>query len=147
MRRRRGRVGTMGLRLARFVNLLLAAVLVGNEFGTLVAIHPALNTLPTGAYIATEQAIIRRYDALMPFLMVATLLSCLPVLVLIRDRRSVAFRCALLALLAFLAMLGVTFIGNMPINQRILAASADAPPADWEQLRAEWDRWHALRNA
>ena len=30
------------LKVARFVNLILAGLLVGNEFGTKVAIHPSL---------------------------------------------------------------------------------------------------------
>jgi hypothetical protein len=35
-------ITAMALKLARFVNLLLAALLADNEFGTLVAVHPAL---------------------------------------------------------------------------------------------------------
>ena len=35
-------ITTMALELARFVNLLLAVLLSGNEFGTLVAVRPAL---------------------------------------------------------------------------------------------------------
>ena len=44
-------------------------------------------------------------------------------------------------------MLGVTFAGNMPLNRRVLALSADDPSAEWLVLRARWDRWHTLRNA
>lgn len=136
----------MPLRIARFVNLLLASVLVGNEFGSWVGFHPALGTLQTGAQIQAEQALTRRYGRLMPGLMTATIVSCLPLLSLIQDRRSVAFRGALGGMLSFLAMLGVTFVGNMPINRRVLALSADAQPADWRALRTRWDRWHTLRN-
>ncbi len=32
----------MALKIARFVNLLLAGLLAGNEFGTWAAVHPAL---------------------------------------------------------------------------------------------------------
>ena len=49
-------------------------------------------------------------------------------------------------MLCFVTMLGVTFVGNMPINQRTLQASPDAPPKDWPELRARWDGWHTLRN-
>ena len=36
----------MMLKVARFVNLVLAGLLVGNEFGTKVAIHPSLERYP-----------------------------------------------------------------------------------------------------
>ena len=61
------------LKAFRFVNLVLAALLVGNEFGSWVAVHPALGNLP--AHIRAEQAIVRRYGKIMPFLMVSTTVS------------------------------------------------------------------------
>ncbi len=137
----------MALRIARFANLMLASVLVGNEFGSWAAVHPTLYALPTGAHVRAEQAVTRRYGRLMPVVMTATVVSCIPVLSLIPDRRSAAYRCTLGGLLAFLAMLGVTFAGNMPVNRRTLQVSPEAPPADWLALRARWDRWHTLRNA
>ena len=137
----------MALRIARLVNLMLASVLVGNEFGGWAAVHPALYALPTWAHVRAEQAVTRRYGQLMPVMMTATVVSCVPVLSLIPDRRSAAYRCTLGGLLAFLAMLGVTFAGHMPLNRQVLALSADDPPADWLVLRARWDRWHTLRNA
>lgn len=136
----------MTLRIARFVNLMLASVLVGNELGGWAGVHPALYALPTGAHIRAEQAVTRRYGRLMPVVMTATIVSCVPVLSLTPDRRSAAYRYTLGGMLAFLAMLGVTFTGNMPLNRRVLALSADNSPADWLALRARWDRWHTLRN-
>ena len=137
----------MALKAARFVNLVLAGVLTGNEFGGWAGTHPALRTLPPAAHVQAEQAVTRRFGAIMPFLMTATIVSCAPVLALARDRRSAGWRCTLAGMLCYLAMLGVTFGGNMPINRRTLEVSPEAPPADWLALRARWDRWHALRNA
>ena len=137
----------MGLKLARLVNLMLAGVLTGNEFAGWAGVHPALRTLPTTAHVQAEQAVTRRFGLLMPFVMTATIASCLPVLALSRDRRSTAYRATLAGMLCYLAMLGVTFAGNMPINRRTLQLTPEAPPADWLALRARWDRWHTLRNA
>src|SRR3712207_8819856 len=99
----------MGLRLARFINLLMASALFGNEFGTWAAVHPALATLPGAEHLRAEQAILRGYAQLMPGMMVGSILSCLPVLALIRDRRSPAFRCTLAGMACFPTMLNVTF--------------------------------------
>lgn len=95
------------LNIARFVNLLCAAVLVGIEFGGWTGTHPALRTLPTRSFVEAEQAITRRYGKTMPVVMVAAILSCLPVLSLLPDRRSPAFRQTLAGMLCFAAMLGV----------------------------------------
>ena len=135
----------MGNRL-RFINLLLAGMLTGNEFGGWIGFHPALATLPQPAQLQAERAVTRRFGAIMPFFMTATIVSCVPVFARGSDRRSSTYRAALGGMLCYLTMLGVTFVGNMPINRRVLAASPDAPPTDWNALRRRWDRWHTLRN-
>lgn len=135
----------MTLRVAHFVNLLLASLLTGNEVGTRVAIHPALETLPPAGRVEAEQAVTRRLGRLMPALMTSTILSCLPVLALSRDRRSVATRLTLGGLACYAGMLLVTLLGNVPLNRRILEASPQSPPLDWAELRARWDRLHTVR--
>jgi uncharacterized membrane protein len=138
--------GLMNLNIVRFVNLLLSSTMVGNEFGGWLAVHPALSTLPLTSHVQAEQAIVRRYGRIMPVWMTAAILSCIAVLSNVPDRRSPAFRYTLGGMLCFLGMLGVTFIGNMPINAQILAQSTDVPPSQWHALRKRWDQWHTLRN-
>jgi hypothetical protein len=108
----------MILKVARFANLFLAGVLTGNEFGGFVGFHPALYQLLTEARVSAEQAITARFGKIMPPFMIATILSFAPVLSLTRDRRS--FRFSLVGMLCYLAMLGVTFSGNMPANRGTL---------------------------
>lgn len=136
----------MGLRLARFVNLLLASVLVGNEVGTLVVVHPALRTLPTRQHVAAEQELTRRFGALMPWLMGGTTLTTLPVIGLARARGA-GVGAPLGALACYAGIFLVTFRGNIPLNRRTLAIDAEAPPADWLELRSRWEGWHRLRTA
>src|SRR3712207_1574206 len=136
----------MTLKRARFFNLLLSGMMVGNEFGGWIAVHPALNTLPLTAHIAAEQAVVRRYKAVMPFWMMSAIVSAVPVLARIQDRRSPSFRLTVAGMSCFIAMLIVTFCGNMPINNQILQLSPETPPANWKSLRKRWDRFHTLRN-
>ena len=133
----------MALSFARFVNLLLASTLTGNEVGTLVAIHPALRTLPMPAQVEAEQAVTRRYGAIMPALMTSVIASCFPTLRLTRGRESAA--CTLAGAVCYAVMLGVTLLGNVPLNRQTLQASPQSPPADWLDLRARWERFHMLR--
>jgi uncharacterized membrane protein len=125
----------MALKIARLVHLILAGMLTGNEFGSWAAIHPALSTLPARAHIEAEQAIYRRYGAIMPLFMASTIVSAIPVLSLTPDRRSAAFRFTFAGMACFAAMLLVTLTGNVPINRRLL----ELPPqeAHYEEFLAE----------
>lgn len=135
----------MKLKVAYFFNLLLAGVMVGNEFGGWFVLHPALHTLPLKSHVEAEKAVTKGYGRVMPFMMLGAILSCVPVLSMLGDRKSASFRFTRAGMLSFMAMLGVTFLGNMPINRRVLEVSADAPPPDWLDLRRRWDRFHTAR--
>jgi len=136
----------MSLKAIRICNLFLAGVLTGNEFGGLVGFHPALYRLPTEAHVSAEQEITARFGKIMPPFMVATIVSFVPALSLTRDRRS--FRFALAGMLCYVAMLGVTFAGNMPANRRTLDLAPGSVSRDeFLALRRRWDGFHAARNA
>lgn len=136
----------MNLKTFRFVNLVLAVLLVGDEFGTRTAVHPALWDLLTLAHIRAEQTLTRRYGAMMQFWMSSVILSCLSVLALIPNRRSSALRFTLAGTACFVAMLISTLRGNVPINERTLELRPEETPAeDWRQLRERWERLHTLR--
>ncbi len=126
----------------RFVNLLLAGMLAGNEFGTLAGVHPALDRLNAAENIRAEQEITRRYGRLMPFWMGAVIVSCLPTLAVSRGR---SFGSTLAGTLCFAAMLAVTLTRNVPINERILALSAQTDAEEFTRLRADWDLLHTVR--
>lgn len=133
----------MWIGAAYFVNLSLAGTLVGNEFGTWAAVHPALGRLSGAESIRAEQEITGRYGAIMPFWMSAVLVSCVPVLALSRGGRS--FHLTLAGMLCFAAMLAVTLIGNVPINNRILELAPEADFQEFASLRERWDALHTAR--
>ena len=135
----------MIIKAARFANLFLTGVLTGNEFGGFVGFHPALYRLPTEAHASAEREITVRFGKIMPPFMIATIVSFIPVLSLTRDRRS--FRLTLAGMLCYLAMLAVTFAGNMPVNRRTLELDPESVSRDeLLALRRRWDSFHAARN-
>ena len=137
----------MALRTARFLNLLLAGMLTGNEFGGFAGFHPALYQLPTAAHARAERAITSRFGKIMPPFMTTAILSFVPLLSLVRDRRSPSFFFTLVGMLCYLAMLAITFVGNMPVNRRMLEMDPDAVSGEeLMELRRRWDRLHAVRN-
>jgi hypothetical protein len=46
-----------------------------------------------------------------------------------------------------LAGMAIAVLGNVPLNRQMEHYSPDAPPADWEQVRDRWLRYHDLRGA
>lgn len=135
----------MALRAARFVNLFLAGVLTGNEFGGFVGFHPALHRLPTEAHARAEREITARFGAIMPPFMTSAIVSFLPALYLSGGSRP--FRLTLAGMLCYAAMLAVTFAGNMPVNRRMLDLDPGGVSGDeLLSLRRRWDRFHAACN-
>ena len=135
----------MALKASRICNLFLAGTLTGNEFGGFVGFHPALYRLPTEAHASAEREITARLGKIMPPFMIATILSFVPALSMTRDRRS--FRSTLAGMICYVAMLAVTFAGNMPANRRTLDLDPRTVPRDeFLALRRRWDGFHAVRN-
>jgi uncharacterized membrane protein len=137
----------MALKAARFANLFLGGVLTGNEFGSWAALHPALRELPHQAHVRSEQAVTRRFGKMMPALMMGAVVSFVPVLSLVPDRRSSSFLLGLAGMLCYATMLAITLTGSVPINRRTLELNPDTTPREeFLELRARWDRLHAARN-
>ena len=137
----------MALKAARFANLFLVGVLTGNEFGSWAALHPALRELPHQAHVRSEQAVTRRFGKIMPALMTGALVSFVPVLSLVSDRRSSSFLFSLAGMLCYATMLAITLTSNVPINRRTLELDPDTTPREeFLELRARWDRLHTARN-
>ena len=135
----------MALKAARICNLFLAGTLTGNELGGFVGFHPALYRLPTEAHASAEREITARLGKIMPPFIIATILSFVPALSMTRDRRS--FRFTLAGMICYVAMLAVTFAGNMPANRRTLNLDPRTVPKDeFLALRRRWDGFHAVRN-
>jgi hypothetical protein len=131
--------------VVHFLNLLLAGVLLGNELSTLVAVHPAIRSLPVAGQVTVEQSLTRRYGALMPVLMTATLASGV-VLSATIDADGRALAIAGTACIA--AMLAITFVGNVPVNVYTLRVRPEqVDPHEWSRRRRAWDRFHIARVA
>ncbi len=134
----------MLLKTVRSVTLLLAGMLAGNEFGTWAAVHPAMEELSPPERLRAEQALTRRYGAIMPAWMSSALASCFAAALLARG--AAGSRRTLLGALCFAAMLASTRLGNVPINNRTLELTED-DIEEFERIRDRWGRLHTLRVA
>jgi uncharacterized membrane protein len=109
--------------------------------------NPGLDVLTTDVFIRAQQSIEEVFSRSMPVFMAATVVSAAPVLWFLRQAR-VSKLVLLLFLSAFvflIAQLIITLIGNVPINDQIRSWSPDNPPAQWEDVRDQWNLFNNFR--
>ncbi len=127
-----------------FANLLLAALVVGTMFGIWLGYNPT--GLSPAVYVSQQQHAIRALNLAMPVLGGITVLLTLVAAALATGDRTRWI--LLLSAAAFFVAAGlITRLLNQPINAVVMTWSADAPPANWMQLRDDWWRWHVIRMA
>lgn len=95
--------------------------------------------LERDAYFAVQQ--IYRGWSLFGIVLFADLAALLALAVLLRDEKG-PFRLALLAFGLVALSLVLFFLWTYPANQA--TRNWTAAPADWERLRLEWERTHAI---
>lgn len=128
--------------IVEFVNLFLAALLVGAMFCTWLVFNPA--QLDASHYIILQQQGIRTLNTVMPQLGAITILITIASAVLARENK---MRMSLLISTAILFIISglITRFGNQPINAIVRGWNSAAPPDHWTELRDTWWRWHCLR--
>jgi uncharacterized membrane protein len=109
----------------------------------LIGFNPA--NLSASAYVEQQQNAILALNVLLP----ATGAACVVLTLVLAfmagdDRRSRYLLVAVAALLVVAAL--VTKFGNQPINAIVSTWSAQAPAANWAQLRDAWWNWHIVRS-
>jgi uncharacterized membrane protein len=124
------------------LNAVLAAILAGIMLALWAGHNPA--DLPYWVYLQRQQATIRTLNTPMPLLGAATILVTLVSAYLRRTQRMACGALVVAALLLVGAGL-ITRLANQPINAIVMTWLPSQPPADWEQLRDQWWRWHILR--
>lgn len=134
----------MFINCIRFAGLLLTALVVGTTFGVWLGYNPS--GLSPATYIEQQQHAIGALNTIMPVLGAVCILLNSALAVLTKgDSRT---RYLLIASVMFLIAAGlITRFGNQPINAIVMTWSAQAPAANWMELRDSWWQWHILRTS
>ena len=135
----------VGLETAELINIILVALLVGNDVAVWTVVHPALDEIPVEAAFKAERAMLLRYKTLVPFLILFILASGIAVVVQ-DDLGSSSFWLSLAGTIAIF-LWQVIVISLYPINVKIMEASPDdvPPEEDWRKMRRVWLARHTAR--
>lgn len=136
----------MFLRIWRFITITLTALVVGMAFCHTLEL-PAKMQYSASLYVTVQNSL---YAAFGPpnigaFLEPAAVLCAFALAVLVRKRRLVFLLTLIAAVLMFVAFPAIFFTFTEPVNAIMRNATPDSIPANWEQLRNQWEYSHAAR--
>lgn len=130
-------------------SLLGVTVLTGSGltagvlFAVALSVVPAFRAMHPERYVETHKLIGRRFDQVMPPMVLVWTVSDLVLAFLTPDP---AARVLLLtAAAAGCGVAAVSQLGNVPINRRVKAVPAGPVPSDWDDPRARWRVLHLVR--
>jgi uncharacterized membrane protein len=132
------------LTVARRASVLAGGVLAGVAL-TVLVLELALRRLDGPRYVEVRHAEFGWFTGFIGIVFVPTLVAVAAFAVLARRRGG--SRPVAAALVLLLAAVVVTVVVNGPINVEQLAWDAQAPPADWADVRDRWQLAHAVRTA
>ena len=131
--------------LLSLVALLGSGITAGVLVAVAVSVGPALASMPAAQYAPMHELLGKGYHPTMPILVTATLLADVALAVL---APTAAVRALLvLATVLVVGVQAVSHLGNVPINRQVAMAGPAGIPADWDDPRPQWRRWHLARTA
>ncbi|MET9912333.1 DUF1772 domain-containing protein [Streptomyces sp. NPDC006476] len=123
--------------------LLGGGVTAGVLFAVALSVLPALFAMETGTYVYAHKLLGRNWDPTMPVIVLSSTLVNAVLAVVAGGAARPLFAVAAVLLLG---VSGVSHLCNVPINRRVKAIDDPSViPADWEDPRPLWRRWHLLR--
>jgi uncharacterized membrane protein len=132
----------MTRRIVLFAALFFVALIAGVAFTVWLYFNPA--GVSPAFYVETMQHAIGAFTVPLPTLLIPALFfTILSTFLARRDRPSLYLLIA--ASICVIAVLLITVLGNVPINNRIMTWSINSPPSNWTELSEKWWRFHIVR--
>lgn len=134
----------MFLKTWRLITLLFVALFMGLEFCHVLEL-PAKMQYDGSLYVTLQNTLYRYFGAPGPgaFITLGALLSAIVLSFLVRKRRRVFYWTLVGTICLASAFPVVFFLFIEPVNVVIKQAIPDSVPANWMQLRNQWEYSHA----
>ncbi len=127
----------------QLISIVLSALVAGMFHGPWIALSRSMRTFTPEVFLAIVDRMNRNMAPVMTVLMPATLLSIIPVLLISYHQPTFWLNAA--AFLLFIVALLVTVFIEVPIVEKIVTWTIPTLPANWQQLRDRWMRFHVVR--
>jgi uncharacterized membrane protein len=134
------------LKLVQFVSIMLYVLVAGVMWGTWLSLARTMTQYDAATFLADGQHMINNLATVMAVLMIsAVLVGAVVVVLLFWSRSTVAAWLALAGLLLMIAVMAITLVVEVPIDNLIANWTEATLPPDWQQIRARWAAFHTLR--
>ncbi|HEY3263249.1 MAG TPA: DUF1772 domain-containing protein [Pseudonocardiaceae bacterium] len=134
------------VRLIHFLYVMLYALVAGVMWGTWLSLGRTMTRYDAATFLADGQHMIANLATIMAVLMISTaVLGAVVVVVLFVRRSTAAAWLGLASLVLVAAVIAVTLVVNVPIDNLIKTWTPTTLPADWPDIRARWAAFHTLR--
>jgi uncharacterized membrane protein len=134
------------LKFVQFVSIMFYVLVAGVMWGTWLSLARTMTEYDAATFLADGKHMISNLATVMAVLMIsAVLVGLIVVVLLFWSRSTVAGWLALAGLLLMIAVLAITLIVEVPIDDMIANWTEATLPSDWEEIRARWAAFHTLR--
>lgn len=134
------------LKLVQFASIMLYVLVAGVMWGTWLSLARTMTEYDAATFLADGQDMISNLAAAMAVLMIsAVLVGAFVVVLLFWSRSTVAGWLALAGLLLMIAVMAITLVVEVPIDDMIAKWTEATLPSDWQEIRARWAAFHTLR--
>ena len=126
-------------------SVICSALVAGMFYGPWAALSRSFKTFTPEVFLAIVDRMNRNMAPLMTVLMPATLLAMVPVLLGSYGVQPRIFSLYAAAFVLFLVAIAITVLIEVPIVKQIVSWTVATLPADWQQVRDRWVRFHVIR--
>ena len=136
----------MLLTLARFLQILLTGLYTGLLFADRIGVTPIRPKLPASSFVLYQQELHLKFGKLMPVLLFGSVLAGVVSLALMRrSYKTPEFLLSAVAVVCTVAVIILTRLINVPINETLMTWQVATPPDNVMQLWAPWEGSHTIR--
>jgi uncharacterized membrane protein len=132
----------MAAQLLSIGALIGSGTVAGVLFAVALSMVPALMAMSPDRYVHAHILLGRNWDPTMPLIVLAATAADLALVAAAPSQQRLLFGAAASSLIGVSV---VSHLCNVPINRRMRALDPENIPADWEDPRPAWRRWHLLR--
>ena len=127
------------------IAIVLTGLVTGVFFGPWLGLSRSIDQFSPQTFLAIGKRMIGNLRPVMPVLMPLAILSVVAAAVVLRPASVCGFWLTIAGLIFFLCALLITLIVEVPIDNQIRRWTLETMPAEWEEIRDRWERFHALR--
>ena len=135
----------MARKFIYLLSLFLLALITGVFWGTWFTLTRSIEDFSPDEFIHIGKVIISNVAIPMRIIMPLGILFMLLSVLIYRQKGTVGFYTGVLSLVLVIAVLLITLIVLVPIDNDIKAWTASSLPADFEAIRLKWKNFHAAR--